>query len=182
MNRIAVLALVCAGVLGSESMTAPRFTADNQMIVPEGYREWMFVGANYGMSYNDPAPGQVTARPGTFHNIYIQREAYKAYASTGKFPDQTMLVMEVVEPATKESINKQGMFQGRYVGIEVAVKDEKRFDGKWAYFKFFDSEGKLVPQAKAFPKKACWDCHNQNGAVDNVFVQFYPVLRAARSH
>ena len=181
MRQVAVLALVCAEVLSSESMTVPRFAGD-RMIVPEGYREWMFVGANYGMGYSDPAPGQVTAKPGTFHNIYIQREAYKAYAKTGKFPDKTMLVMEVVEPASKESINKQGMFQGRYVGVEVAVKDEKRFDGKWAYFKFFDSEGKLAPQAKAFPKEACWDCHNKNGAVDNVFVQFYPVLRAARSH
>lgn len=167
-------------VLSSASMTEPRFTSDNQMLRPEGYREWMFVGANYGMGYSELKPGEVAAKPGTFHNIYMQREAYKKYAQTGTFPDKTMLVMEVVKPGTKASINKQGMFQDSYIGIEVAVKDEKRFPGKWAYFAFFTGDGKQLPQAKAFPKEACWDCHNKNGAVDNVFQQFYPVLRAAR--
>lgn len=168
--------------LAAEPMPQPRFTADNQLLIPQGYREWIFVGANFGMGYSELPPGQVAAKPGKFHNIYIQRQAFDHFARTGAFPDKTMLVMEIVQPATNASINRQGVFQDRYVGIEVAVKDEQRFPGKWAYFAFFDSEGKQLPQAKAFPKKACWDCHNQHGAVDNVFVQFYPVLRAARSH
>ena len=31
--------------------------------------------------------------------------------------------------------------------------------------------------AKAFPKEACWNCHNEHAKTDNVFVQFYPTLR-----
>lgn len=180
MKRLAMLGIGFVSLFWAEGMDQPRFQGKEEMLRPEGYREWMFVAANYGMGYTEAKPGEVTAKPGTFHNIYLQREAYKQYAKTGTFPDKTMVIMEVVQPGTKASINKQGMFQDKYIGIEVAVKDEKRFAGKWAYYKFFDSEGKALPTAKPFPKEACWDCHHKNGAVDNVFAQFYPVLKAAR--
>jgi hypothetical protein len=162
---------------GSEPMAQPRYKGE-QLIRPEGYREWMFVGANYGMGYTQP-DGTKAERPKTFHNIYIQREAYRAYADTGKFPDKTMLVMEVIRPGTNASINKQGMFEDAPVGVEVALKDETRFAEKWAYFNFIGTGGKPLAEAKAFPKEACWKCHNEHAAVDNVFVQFYPVLREA---
>ena len=62
----------------------------------------------------------------------------------------------------------------------MALKDEKRFPEKWAYFNFIGSKAPPLPQAKPFPKEACWNCHNQHAAADNVFVQFYPVLREAK--
>src|SRR5207249_1007671 len=77
------------------------------------------------------------------------------------------------------SINKRGQFEDRFIGIEAAVKDEKRFPEKWAYFDFIGASGQALARAKPFPKEACWQCHNQHGAADNVFVQFYPVLRVA---
>lgn len=171
-----------ATVAGGADMVRPRFAADGQMSRPEGYRRWLFVGANYGMGYTE---GETLTtqqqRPSTFHNIYLQPAALDAFAKTGSYPDGTMLVMEIVKPGTHASINKSGVFQDQVVGIEAAVKDSKRFGpGKWAYFKFFTSDGKTVDQAKAFPKEACWDCHNQHGAADNTFAQFYPGIRAVR--
>lgn len=138
----------------------------------------MFVGANYGMGYTEEKSGG-PAKPGTFHNIFIQPEAYDSYVKTGKFPDKTMLVMEVYKPGTNASINKKGLFQDEFVGIEVALKDESKFAEKWAYFAFFEG-AKQLDRAKAFPKDRCWSCHNEHGAADNVFVQFYPVLKGAR--
>ena len=91
-----------------------------------------------------------------------------------------MLVMEVIRPGTNASINKRGMFQDQFVGVEVALKDESRFPEKWAYFNFIGAGGKALSKAKPFAKDRCWTCHNEHGAVDNVFVQFYPVLREAR--
>ena len=180
-SRLIVLLLAAAAVAGSEEkMFEPRFTGDNRMIRPEGYREWMFVGSNLNMGYSEPKPASNAPRPSQFHNIYIQREAYRQFAKTGRFPDKTVLVMEIVSAGTNASINKQGQFEDRYIGIETAVKDEKRFPDKWEYFKFFDSDGKVLDDAKSFPKEACWKCHNEHGSVDNVFVQFYPVLRASR--
>ncbi|MBM3736577.1 MAG: hypothetical protein FJW39_12400 [Acidobacteria bacterium] len=164
--------------IGEESMQKPRYAEGNQLLRPEGYREWMFAGANYGMGYTDP---QVSGdkKDKTFHNIFIQKQAYRDFARTGSFPEGTMLVMEVVKPGTNKPPNKQGIFQDEFVGIEVAVKDSSKFEEKWAYFALFE-KGRQLDKAKAFPKNACWKCHNENGAADNVFVQFYPALRDAR--
>jgi hypothetical protein len=178
-SRLVTLVLASAAILGSEErMFQPRFTDGNQLIRPEGFREWMFVAANMNMGYTEgqtPPPAE-----SRFHNIYIQREAYKEYAATGKFPDKTVLVMEVIAAGTNASINKKGVFEDKPVGMEVALKDEKRFPEKWAYFNFTGSGGALLPQAKAFPKESCWNCHNAHAAAENVFVQFYPVLREAK--
>jgi hypothetical protein len=154
-------------------MSQPRYAEGNQLLRPEGYREWIFVAANLGMGYNDGPP---SSNP-SFHNIYMQPEAYRYYKRTGRFPDKTMLVMERYSAGTISSINRQGQFQDRFLGLEVALKDEKRFSEKWAYFDFSGSGGTLRPQAKPFAKEACWNCHHAHGAVDNVFTQFYPSLR-----
>ena len=58
------------------------------------------------------------------------------------------------------------------MGLEVHVKDEARFPGKWAFFGFDD-----VKTAKMTPTgAACYTCHQDHGAVDTTFVQFYPTL------
>src|SRR6267143_6002038 len=167
--RILTLTLFLTAMLVSEErMSQPRFSGGNQLVRPEGYREWMFVGSNLNMGYSEgPAP-----KESRFHNIYIQPEAYREYAATGRFPDKTVLVMEVIAAGTNASINKKGQFEDKPVGIEVALKDEKRFAEKWAYFNFIGSGGAPLAQAKPFPKEACWKCHNEHGAADNVFVQF----------
>ena len=173
-----LLLLVASGMMVSQDapkMAEPRYADSNQLIRPEGYRDWKFVGANLGMGYIE---GNAPRTP-AFHNIYIQPEAYRRFAATGKFPDKTMLVMEVVTAGTNASINRSGHFQDKVRGVEVALKDESRFPEKWAYFNFIGSDGSALPKAKAFPKEACWKCHNEHGAADNVFVQFYPVLREA---
>jgi len=52
------------------------------------------------------------------------------------------------------------------------VKDEKRFQGKWAFFGFDDAKtAKMVPL-----EASCYSCHAAHAAVDTTFVQFYPTL------
>ena len=176
-SRLLFATLLLTGMLSSQpKMFQPRYADGNQLVRPKGYREWMFVGSNLNMGYTEGGE----PKESRFHNIYVQREAYRQYAATGKFPDKTVLVMEVIAAGTNASINKKGQFEDKSIGIEVALKDESRFPEKWAYFNFIGSGGAPLPQAKAFPKDSCWKCHNQHGAADNVFVQFYPVLREAR--
>ena len=151
----------------------PRFTDSKELVRPQGYREWVFVGSSLGMSYSE----NQTKREERFHNIYLKPAAYHQYQKTGEFPEGTVLVMEVATAASQSSINRQGQFQDNFVGIEAAVKDSSRFSGKWAYFSFIGDDGKPKPTAKAFPQDACWSCHNEHAASDNVFSQFYPVLR-----
>ena len=58
------------------------------------------------------------------------------------------------------------------MAVEVHVKDEARFPGKWAFFGF--GEGKT---AKMIPTSVdCYSCHAAHAAVDTTFVQFYPTL------
>jgi hypothetical protein len=59
----------------------------------------------------------------------------------------------------------------------VALKDHDKFDEGWAYFDFANGSKKT---STAFPKGSCFSCHKEHGADDNVFTQFYPVLREAK--
>jgi hypothetical protein len=166
---------VVVSSFAADRMSMPKWQGDNQLVRPDGYREWMFAGSNFGMGYTEGQPADAKSK--TFHNIFIQRQAAAEFRKTGQFPDGTMLVMEVVRPGSDSPPNKQGVYQDKFVGIEVAVKDSKRFPEKWAYFKLFGKDGEPLDQAKAFPRSSCWSCHNEHGKADNVFVQFYPALR-----
>jgi hypothetical protein len=148
----------------------PAFTSAGEMKLPEQYREWVYLTTGFDMSYN---PGAQMADHHMFDNVFVNPEAYAAFVKTGTWPDKTMLVLEVRGAKGRGSINQKGNYQDSDVmGLEVHVKDEGRFAGKWAFFGF--DEGKT---AKMTPAGAsCYTCHSEHGAVDTTFVQFYPTL------
>lgn len=148
----------------------PHYTADGRMEPPSDYREWVFLSSGVDMSYN---PRAMAAGHSMFDNVFVNPEAYKAFVATGAWPDKTVLVLEVRGAQTKGSINHTGHFQtANLMGVEVHVKDEVRFPGKWAFFGFDDDK-----PAKMIPTTAeCYSCHQKNAAVDTTFVQFYPTL------
>jgi len=156
----------------STESNTPRFTtgADNELMRPENYREWIYLSSGMGMSYSS-AP---TSNPNPpFDNVFVTPSSYRAFQQTGKWPDKTMFVLELRGSAGEGSINRGGRFQEQLLGIEVEVKDEARFPGKWGFYDF----GRAAVSAKPLPTTAaCYSCHAQNGAVDNTFVQFYPTL------
>ncbi len=157
-----------------DATDAPRFTADNQLIRPENYREWVYLSSGLGMSYSGEA-GDASMGP-MFDNVWVHPAAYRHFMATGTWPDKTIFVLEVRHSTGKASINKDGRFQAELVALEASVKDEKRFPTKWAYFGFMNG-GKLKDSAAAFPNSACFQCHTTSAAVDHTFVQFYPTLR-----
>ena len=153
----------------SQSRSNPEYTSDAQLKFPENYRQWVYLTTGFDMSYN-PA---MQMGHHMFDNVFVNPEAYKAFVETGAWPDKTMLVLEVRGAVDKGSINKSGNFQGPDVmGLEVHVKDEKRFPDKWAFFGFGDEKtAKMTPTTAA-----CYTCHAEHAAVDRTFVQFYPTL------
>ena len=166
---IILLATLAFNQNEKSSSSGPKYTKDAKLELPENYREWVYLSTGFDMSYT--AGG--SADHHMFDNVFVSPEAYKAFVATGTWPDKTMLVLEVRGAEGKGSINQKGNYQseGR-MGMEVHVKDEARFQGKWAFFGFDDSTtGNLVPQSAA-----CYSCHQSNGAVDTTFVQFYPTL------
>jgi len=156
---------------GAASTGAPLYDADGALRRPEGYQEWTFVGASLGLSYAEGAQGD---GPGEFHNVYLRPESYAAFHRTGRFPEGTVLVLELHEAAQKVAPSRHGLFEGKRIAVEAAVKDKARFPEGWAYYSFGDGS---KASASAFARGACFECHRQHAARDNVFTQFYPVLR-----
>ncbi len=160
---------IAATQLADSGSDEPRYTKDNQMLRPENYREWVWLSSGLGMSYT---AGPADQNPG-FDNVFVNPSAYRAFMATGKWPDKTVLVLEIRSSLSKSSINQNGRVQGELTGMEVHVKDVTRFPGGWAFFSF-DRSGEA---GKLFSKQAnCYSCHEQHGAVDTTFVQFYPTL------
>ncbi len=159
---------------GTPSQTAneadgPQYTADGRMLFPANYREWVYLSSGLGMSYTAGAQNMLM-----FDNVFVNPGAYRKFLETGTWPDKTLLVLEVRGAGSNASINKAGHFQtADRMGVEVHVKDEARFAGKWAFFGFEDG----ASPAKQVPTQAsCYSCHLEHGAVDTTFVQFYPTL------
>jgi hypothetical protein len=167
----ALCLLLCLGASQGQTPSSdsqkPRYT-EGKLIRPDDYREWIFLSSGLGMNYN-PAPGGHEM----FTNVFVPQWAYRQFVASGKWPDKTIFVVEDRGSESKGSINKTGHFQADLMGIGVEVKDETRFPDKWAYFNFRAD----TKTAEANPKAACWQCHEDNAAVEHTFVQFYPTLK-----
>ena len=164
---MAALCLLPAALSSQEQAPAvPIYTSDGGLKSPEHYREWVYLSTGFDMSYRSaPQMGHHM-----FDNVFVDPESYRLFLKTGTWPDKTMLVLEVRAARDRGSINRTGNYQDvELIGLEVHLKDEKRFPDKWAFFEF-DGEpvGKLVPRTAD-----CYSCHAAHGAVDTTFVQFY---------
>ena len=170
---LVLLALAAFRQDTSNAYPGVKFSKDGQeMQFPQDYREWVYLSTGFNMSYNPDALAAQAAGHSMFDNVFVEPAAYKAFLKTGTWPDKTMFVLEVRSSETNNSINKHGSSQGEVMGLEVHVKDEARFPGKWAFFG--SNDGKI---GKGFPQDAtCYTCHQAHGAVDTTFVQFYPTL------
>lgn len=148
---------------------APEYTKDGHLLLPQNYREWVFLTSGLGMNYGPMTAGMDHLM---FDNVFVNPEAYRSFVETGTWPDKTVLVLEVRGAASKGSINKSGHYQStEKMGLEVHIKDAARFPGKWAFFGFESDKGDLIP-----PSESCYSCHAEHAAVDTTFVQFYPTL------
>jgi hypothetical protein len=157
------------------SAASPQFTSDGKLVRPEGYRRWVYASSGYGMSYSQKADDSMVM----FTNVFVNPSSYDYYLAHGNWPDKTIFVLELYGSTSQGSINKHGSYQTGFMGLDVEVKDEKRFADKWAYFGFDAAE--KAASAATPSKNDCWKCHDENAAVEHSFVQFYPeLLKVAR--
>ncbi len=140
------------------------YSADGKLVFPADYRTWVYLSTGVDMAYLEgPPPSEHT-----FDSVFVDPASYAAYQKTGMWPDKTVMILEVRKGQNRGSINKAGVFQTDRVGFEAHVKDVARFKSGWA---FFPGSGVALPQ-----DSGCNKCHEQHGAVDTTFVQFYPTL------
>ena len=109
------------------------FTGDGALLRPDGYREWVFIGATVQPKEINPtapyAPG--------IKRTYMDRESFAHWKKTGAFRDGAMIVQERVKEKREEFMNAEGYFEGETLGLQVMVKDPKRFpDTVWGFFSY----------------------------------------------
>ena len=104
----------------------------------------------------------------------MPKPAYDEFVKSGKWPEQSMFVIDERDTASRSSINQKGHYQTDLMGLAVEVKDSARNPDKWAYYAFGDEN----KSAGAMPHgNPCWSCHDAHAAVEHTFVQFYPTLK-----
>ncbi len=202
MRKFSISTIVCGAILtmigtgysvtstAQDGIVAANFTSDGQVKIPLNWRQWVYIGTPLTPNAlnNGKAPFP------EFHNVYMEPSAYAHWAKTGKFAEGTQIAKELVlvREKSKDEMNKDGStaevsgtgyFQGEFQGLELTIKDTKRFakePGGWAYFSFGHKAPPYAQTAKAFPTESCNACHQASADDDWVFTQFYPVLRASK--
>lgn len=152
------------------------FTADGKAKQPVGYRKWVFIGSP--LTPNDMNDGEASFPE--FHNTYMDPDSFAHVEKTGEYRDGTVIVKELLSVGSKEQSSGKGYFQGDFIGLEVSMKDSKRFPsepGNWAYFSY-GHKYPLKPEAGKSAATSCNICHEKN-ATNFVFSEVFPVLKDA---
>jgi hypothetical protein len=180
--RTQVLILLLSGAAGFSSALprqappdGPSYVNGTNLRRPADYREWPFLGAGLGLTYDDEAGSRRGAPP--FTNVFVNPSSYRAFMQTGAWPNGSVFVLEFRRSESEKTPNRGGQFQGDLIGLEAEVKDSRFPDG-WAFFNLSE-RGKPVDAAPPLTGDAaapCVECHSKHTAVERTFVQFYPTL------
>ena len=154
-----------------------------KLIDPATFRRWVFVGAP--LTPNGLNNGK--ANFPEYHHVYIEGKNVDAYLKTGSFPEGTVIVKEltrVLSPTfpdgSRQEPSGRGYFNGEYNGIDLTVKDSKRFakTNGWGFFTFGHHPEPYAQTAAEAPSTECAFCHQAYVAkTDMTWIQFYPLLR-----
>jgi hypothetical protein len=164
-----------------ESVGAATFNSKGELLLPEDFREWVFIGAPLTPNgLNDGKAGFPE-----YHHVYVNPDAFAVYRRTGEFPDGTVIAKELVllqkgefKDGSKTAPSGRGFFAGEFHGMDVMVKDSERFadTNAWGFFNFGHHAPPYVRTAKAAPGKSCASCHSANAGKGMVFRTYYPIL------
>jgi hypothetical protein len=159
------------------------FDSDGKLKLPTGYRRWVFVGAP--LTPNGLNNGK--AGFPEYHHVYVEEKNLDVYLKTGSFPEGTVIVKEltrVLNPTfpdgSRTEPSGRGYFNGEFNGMDVTVKDSKRFakTNGWGFFNFGHHPLPYADSAKEASAAECAGCHASFVAkTDMTWVQFYPLLR-----
>lgn len=161
------------------------FNSDGKLKLPTpaSFRRWVFVGA----PLTPDALNNGKAGFPEYHHVYVEQKNVDVYLKTGSFPEGTVIVKEltrVLDPTFPDGSRMEpsgrGYFNGEYNGIDVTVKDSKRFPetNGWGFFTFGHHPLPYAETAAESPVVECAGCHIANVAkTDMTWIQFYPLLR-----
>src|SRR5258708_12821794 len=81
----------------------PRYTPSGELLLPNGFETWVFVGSNLGLSYAPDAAAAAAAPPPRperqqFHNVSINKAPYDYFLPNDPFPANPVLFIHVFVP------------------------------------------------------------------------------------
>ena len=156
-TKVISMALAVAGALAGVAGIAAE--PSQPVAYPRHFRRWAHVKSAL-VGPQSPFYGRV----GGLHHIYANAKAVAGY-QTGRFPNGSVLVFDVLETNEMQGITLEG--PRRF--IDVMEKDDQRFaaTGGWGYEEFQrDSRTE-----RALTLKGAQECHNcHTGAKDHGFV------------
>jgi hypothetical protein len=175
-------------IAAQTQQSAAVFNPDGTLQLPTGFRKWVFVGA----PLTPNALNNGKANFPEYHHVYIEQTNVDAYLKTGAFPEGTVIVKEltrVLNPDFPDGSRKEpsgrGYFNGEYNGVDVTVKDSKRFakTNNWGFFSFGHHPEPADQTAAEKSVAECAGCHIANVAqTDMTWIQFYPLLRDKKGY
>jgi hypothetical protein len=136
---------------------------NDEVPYPVGYRMWTHVRTVL-IGQQSPAFESF----GGLHHIYANEKAMEGYR-TGRFPDGSVLVFELLE--TRE--NAGAMTEGPRKRVGVMVRESKRYaeTGGWG-FESFQGDSQTERRLNAETRMACFKCHESQKNRDFVFSEF----------
>jgi hypothetical protein len=154
---------------------SPYVDARGGITMPPDYRSrWVFLG-----TWSIDA-GDKTAGAKGLHNVYTQPGVVEAYQSTGKFPDGTVLVKELLKSSTGKmttgTISHATDTEGWFVMVKDTQNrfpDNKRWGDGWGWA-LFGTDG--ITKTKDY-KAECLGCHIPAKGTGWVYTEGYPLLR-----
>src|SRR5882672_891387 len=177
MRRVLLIVILVSGVIAASSLltysrgvaaaaseSTAVFNADGKLQLPVGFRSWVFIGAP--LTPNGLNNGK--AGFPEYHNVYVEKKNVDAYLKTGTFPEGTLIVKEltrVLNPTFPDGSRKEpsgrGFFNGEYNGIDLTIKDSKRFakTNGWGFFTFGHHPLPYEETATEAPATQCAGCH-----------------------
>ena len=154
----------------SEDDMSPRYNDDGDLLLPDGFESWVFVGSSLGLTYAAEPPSH-----DMFHNVYMQPWAYEHFMDAGEFAENTMFVLALYEASQEADPAQRGFYEGELASaMEIHLKQAGAHETGWTFHGFSAEResGMLFPE-----DGACYECHAERTERDHVFVQFYPTLR-----
>ena len=177
------------GSAQTQSTNDPQYTSGGNLMRPKDFHTWVFVGSNLGLGYDkettrDTPREAARADLGEYHNIYLKPEDYAAYVRTGTFPDKTVLVMDVYRPQTRTPTAWSP--PARTTACRSASKSRSRTrivrtgarpTGPITISPIAPAGDNFRPTRRRKPTRTATPATRRMPDFDNVWVQFYPVIR-----
>jgi hypothetical protein len=170
---LAAVLLTSSLALAQDNLGVAQYTENGELSRPGNLDEWIQTGASLGSEYSDEPFD--AANPGTIGTVQMEPAAYRYFLENRKYADGTMFLLSFYRAEGHSEPQLPGFVQGPLMAQEIHVLDKTRFGDGHGFFLFPNAN---VQASTRIPDgNECVTCHNEHGAFDGTFVQFYPKLR-----